>query len=164
MDDNSTGLVRPTCAIVAAFVATNSISARELPALIAAVHQALRNTAEPEAADTTPVKPTPAQIRRSITPDALISFEDGRSHLMLKRHLTARGMTLAEYRTKWGLPKDYPTTAPNYSARRSAMAKAIGLGQKAKIAAPAARTRPGTKGTTSVRLPGARKKSPVRRP
>ena len=35
-----------------------------------------------------------------------------------------------EYRAKWGLPKDYPMIASNYSEARSSMARAIGLGQK----------------------------------
>ncbi|TIW67379.1 MAG: transcriptional regulator, partial [Mesorhizobium sp.] len=35
------------------------------------------------------------------------------------------------YRTKWGLPADYPMVAPNYAASRSELAKSIGLGRKA---------------------------------
>ncbi|MGE3506904.1 MAG: MucR family transcriptional regulator, partial [Alphaproteobacteria bacterium] len=34
-----------------------------------------------------------------------------------------------EYRAKWGLPVDYPIVAPNYAAKRSALAKKIGLGR-----------------------------------
>ena len=49
----------------------------------------------------------------------------------MKRHLTSHGLTPQQYRAKWGLPADYPMTAPNYSATRSAMAKDIGLGQEA---------------------------------
>jgi len=130
MEDNSSSLIILTSGIVGAFVGNNSTAQADLPALIATVHQALRNVDEPEVpppAET--IKLTAAQIRRSITPDALISFEDGRGYKALKRHLTARGMTLAEYKAKWGLAKDYPTTAPNYSAMRSQMAKALGLGQ-----------------------------------
>ena len=48
----------------------------------------------------------------------------------MKRHLTSHGLTPQQYRAKWGLPADYPMTAPNYSATRSAMAKDIGLGRK----------------------------------
>ena len=33
------------------------------------------------------------------------------------------------FKAKWGLPNDYPTTAPAYSEARSQMAKALGLGQ-----------------------------------
>lgn len=39
-------------------------------------------------------------------------------------------MTPDEYRAKWGLAKDYPMVAPNYSAARSALAKSLGLGRK----------------------------------
>ena len=38
-------------------------------------------------------------------------------------------MTPKQYREKWSLPSDYPMVAPNYAARRSALAKQIGLGQ-----------------------------------
>jgi predicted transcriptional regulator len=40
-------------------------------------------------------------------------------------------MTPAEYREKWGLPRDYPMVAPNYAAQRSELAKKSGLGRKA---------------------------------
>lgn len=50
---------------------------------------------------------------------------------MLKRHLkTSYGMSPEDYRTKWGLPPDYPMVAPNYTAVRSGLAKSIGLGRK----------------------------------
>lgn len=49
-------------------------------------------------------------------------------------------MTVADYKSKWGLPKDYPTTAPSYSQARSQMAKSIGLGQVRK-AAPIAKAK-----------------------
>jgi len=130
MEDDSSSLVNLTSAIVGAFVGNNPTPQADLPALIATVHQALRTVDQPQAeAPAEPAKPTAAQIRKSITPDALISFEDGRSYKTLKRHLTIRGMTLADYKAKWGLPKTYPTTAPNYSAIRSQMAKSFGLGQ-----------------------------------
>ncbi len=75
-------------------------------------------------------KPSIAQARKSITPEALISFEDGKPYKTLKRHLSSRGLTVEEYRSKWGLPADYPMVSPNYSASRSAMAISLGLGQK----------------------------------
>jgi predicted transcriptional regulator len=80
---------------------------------------------------------TSGQIRKSITPDGLISFEDGKSYKTLKRHLSVRGMTIADYKSKWGLPKDYPAVAPSYSAHRSQLARSIGLGQAVKAPPPA---------------------------
>ena len=74
----------------------------------------------------------PVSIKKSISASHLISMEDGRPYKSLKRHLTARGLTPAQYREKWSLPFDYPMVAPNYSKARSELAKALGLGQKAK--------------------------------
>ena len=74
-------------------------------------------------------KPTAAQIRKSVTPDHLISFLDGKPYRSLKRHLTSQGMTPAEYRQKFGLPHDYPMVAASYAAARSELAKNLGLGQ-----------------------------------
>jgi predicted transcriptional regulator len=64
---------------------------------------------------------------------------------MLKRHLkTSYNMTPDEYRTKWGLSRDYPMVAPVYAAHRSTLAKKIGLGRKpaAGAAEPAAQRFP----------------------
>jgi predicted transcriptional regulator len=73
-------------------------------------------------------RPTSAQIRKSVQDDGLVSFIDGRSYKTLKRHLTAHDLTPERYRERFGLPIDYPMTAPGYAAQRSALAKAIGLG------------------------------------
>jgi predicted transcriptional regulator len=94
---------------------------------------------QPTGADA-PAKPTPAQVRRSITPDELISFEDGRAYKTLRRHLAVRGLTPEQYRDKWGLPRDYPMTAPTYSQARAAVARAIGLGNRTARAAEEAQT------------------------
>ena len=70
-------------------------------------------------------------IKKSVTPDYIISLEDGRKFKSMKRYLGLRNMTPAEYREKWGLPRDYPMVAPNYAAARSELAKKSGLGRKA---------------------------------
>jgi predicted transcriptional regulator len=50
-------------------------------------------------------------------------------------------MTVEEYRQRYGLPRDYPSTAANYSEQRSALAKSLGLGQqRRKTAARSANT------------------------
>jgi predicted transcriptional regulator len=50
---------------------------------------------------------------------------------MLKRHLlTVHGMTPEEYRTKWGLPDEYPMVAATYAKLRSSLALQSGLGLK----------------------------------
>jgi predicted transcriptional regulator len=59
----------------------------------------------------------------------LICLEDGKHFKSLRRHLAGLCQTPEQYRTKWKLPSDYPMVAPKYAAQRSALAKAIGLGQ-----------------------------------
>lgn len=116
--------------IVCAYVSNNHVQAGELPDLIRAVHAALAQLGQPSQDQEPAVeKPTAAQIRKSVTPDALISFIDGKHYKTLKRHLTRHGLDLAAYRERYGLPADYPTTAANYAAQRSALARSIGLGK-----------------------------------
>ena len=125
-----------TADLVAAFVSNNNVPASELPALITSVHAAitgLGNGAKAEAA--IPEKPTPAQIRKSVTPDGMVSFEDGKTYKTMKRHLTLRGLTPESYRAKYGLPSDYPVVSAAYSAKRSELARSLGLGQLRRKAA-----------------------------
>ena len=123
--------------LVSAYVSNNSVRPGDLPDLIASVHGALVSLNKPAGPTEEQVeKPTPAQIRKSITPDALISFIDGKPYKTLKRHLTGHGLDPHSYRARYGLPADYPTVAANYAAQRSALAKAIGLGQSRRTTAP----------------------------
>ena len=123
--------------IVSAFVSNNSVPVADLPTLISNVHTALQNVAQP-ASMQEEVKPTPAvSVRKSVTPDYLISLEDGKQYKSLKRHLRTQGLTPGEYRAKWGLPQDYPMVAASYTQKRSELAKSMGLGQQRTKAAQA---------------------------
>jgi predicted transcriptional regulator len=115
--------------IISAYVSRNNVPVTELPNLIASVHASLSGLGQPAARPAEDHKVTPAQIRKSVTPDAIISFIDGRPYKSLKRHLTSNGTTPDEYRQKYGLPRDYPMVAASYTARRSELAKSLGLGQ-----------------------------------
>ncbi|MFD0935313.1 MucR family transcriptional regulator [Methylobacterium trifolii] len=122
--------------IVSAYVSNNPVPATELSALIAGVHVALTGlTNKGATVDAGPEKATPAQIKKSMTPEHLVSFEDGKSYKTLRRHLTLRGLTPESYREKWGLPRDYPMTSSKYSAQRSELARTLGLGQQRRKAA-----------------------------
>jgi predicted transcriptional regulator len=123
--------------IVAAYVSNNSVPTAELPTLISGVYSALTSLGRSGASEAPKVeKLTPAQIRKSVTPDALISFIDGKPYKTLKRHLNRHGMTIEEYRERFGLPRDYPSTAASYSEQRSALAKSAGLGQQRRKTTP----------------------------
>jgi predicted transcriptional regulator len=120
--------------IVAAYVKNNSVSPSELPKLLTNVYAALNGLATGHSAPVPVAEPavekaTPAQIRKSIRPDALISFVDGKPYKTLKRHLGTHGLDPHSYRQRYGLPSDYPTVAPSYAAQRSALAKGFGLGR-----------------------------------
>jgi len=135
-----------TATIISAYVANNSVPMTALPEVIASVHAALQKLV-PTAPEPEKVRPEPpVSIKRSITPDYLISMEDGRPYKALKRHLTGRGMTPAQYRQKWNLPADYPMVAPSYAARRSELAKAIGLGRRREGAVAKTKREPGKRG------------------
>ena len=86
--------------IVSAYVSKNNVPPGELPGLIRSVYQSLGSLGKP--AEPEPVKLTPpVPIKRSVTPDHIISLEDGKAYKSLKRHLTTRGLTPAEYAATW---------------------------------------------------------------
>jgi predicted transcriptional regulator len=119
-----------TADLVSAYVRHNSLPRSDLASLIDAVHAALRQVSSGKAEQPEEAPRPPVPIRKSITPDHLISLEDGKPYRSLTRHLAKRGLTPVTYRQKWGLPPTYPMVAPNYSKRRSEVAKALGLGQR----------------------------------
>ena len=137
-DDISSDLPTLTADIVSAYVSNNKVGTTELAALIADVHKALGSVGQPAvAAEPEAPKPDKAAIRKSMSSDFLTSFIDGRKYKSLKRHLSTKGLSPDEYRTRYGLPKDYPMVAPSYSAQRSELARSLGLGRKAAVPAPA---------------------------
>lgn len=137
MSVKNENLIELAADIVAAFVANNNVTTSDLPGVIASVYTSLTKLGgEPEAPPAAPLVPA-VPIRKSVTPDAIICLEDGKSFKSLKRHLSSKyGLTPEQYRTKWGLPADYPMVAPAYAEARSALAKSMGLGQQRRKTAP----------------------------
>lgn len=122
-----------TTGIVTAYLSRNHVPVTEIRSLLVSVHSVVASLDQgAEANAPTPEKLTASQIRRSIKPDALISFIDGKPYKTLKRHLTKHGLTMEQYRDRFGLPWDYPSTAANYSAARAVLAKQMGLGRKVR--------------------------------
>ncbi|GJD46730.1 Transcriptional regulatory protein ros [Methylobacterium cerastii] len=117
--------------ILTAYIARNPVPATSLPDLIRTVHGSITDLATSPKPVLT--KPTDAEIRKSISPDAIISFEDGKPYKALRRHLTQRGLSPEAYRAKWGLPVNYPFVAPSYSARRSLISRTIGQNQRLRF-------------------------------
>jgi len=121
--------------VAAAYFESTSTRPDDIGDVIQAVSASLQDVgrigAPEEPSGDQPSVRSKAEVRKSIRPEALVSFEDGRSYKTLKRHLTGRGLTPAQYREKHGLPADYPMSAPAYSQARSEAAKERGFGRKA---------------------------------
>ena len=118
--------------IVTAYLSKNTLPPEEVPALIRSVHATMGGIAGVEPVIREAREPA-VSIKKSVKPDYIVCLEDGKKLKMLKRYLRARyNMSPDEYRTKWGLPGDYPMTAPNYAAKRSEFAKKFGLGKPGK--------------------------------
>ena len=149
-------LINLTADIVSAHVANNSVAVGDVANLIGQVHTALAALGAP-AVETPQEKVPVVSIRASIKPEYLVCMECGAKQKTLKRHLqTAHGMAPDQYRKDYGLPNDYPMVAPEYSERRSGMAKARGFGRKKGEKPPAAAP---AEATQAAR--GRRKKAPA---
>ena len=112
-----------------------------LGALIADVHKALVRAPAAAAVPEQKHLVAAVAIKKSVTPDYIISLEDGQRFKSLKRHLrTQYDMSPEEYRAKSGRPRDYPMVASNYAKARSELAKSMGLGRKPVSAAATKKT------------------------
>lgn len=130
--DHGMQLSEMTVQIVSAYVGSNSISWHDLPTLIKSVHSGLLALGDSEGMVEAGQKKPAVPVRKSVFQDHIICLEDGKSFKSLKRHLQSHyGLTPEQYRQKWGLPDDYPMVAPDYTQKRSMLAKKMGLGRKA---------------------------------
>jgi predicted transcriptional regulator len=117
-------------AIMAAYVRRNRLDPSALPEVIASVSRTLADLGKPETSPPARRDRPAVSVRRSVTDDAVICLDCGWKGKVLRRHLmSAHGLTVDDYRSRWKLPTDYPMVAKNYSARRSDLAKSLGLGR-----------------------------------
>jgi predicted transcriptional regulator len=121
--------------ILSSYLSNNTVAAADLPSVIDSVKRAFGGSGE--AVSTTPpdsVTQTwqPAvPVKKSVTPEAVICLCCGQRFKTLRRHLqTTHQLSPREYRATFGLKSDYPIVAPNYAAKRSDLAKSLGLGRK----------------------------------
>ena len=105
--DYTSNFTELTGEIVAAYVSNNPVPVAELPKLIHAVHGALSGLASGGAsaasASAAAVEtPTAAQIRKSVRPDGIVSFIDGKTYKTLKRHLNVPPRLASDVRPDLG--------------------------------------------------------------
>ena len=128
--------------ILSSYLSNNSVSPADLTAVIETVKRSFGGGGEavPVASGEAEGKKwEPAvSVKKSVTPDAVVCLCCGTKFKALKRHLaTEHNLTPAEYRAAFNLKSDHPLVAPNYAAKRSELAKSLGLGRKAGMKAPA---------------------------
>lgn len=124
-----------TADIVSAFVGHNHVPVEMLKTVMKDVH---RTMAALEVSVTPELKPDPAPLERkpavsikaSVKDSHMVSQEIGKPYKSLSMHLKSLGMTPGQYRSKWGLPLDYPMVASAQSKKRSDIAKQMGLGRR----------------------------------
>ena len=122
-----------TTSIVSAYVRQNPVAADGLLAMIGIIHRTLTELGDPDGVHGVTDKAPAVPIKNSIKPDYIVCLEDGKRLKMLKRYIRSRfKLTPDEYRKKWGLARDYPMVAPDYSQTRSKLAKEAGLGRVGK--------------------------------
>jgi predicted transcriptional regulator len=121
-----------TCAkIAAAHFSNSAVPLDEVAEVISQIYQSVAKAAAGGSSNG-PKEPA-VPIAKSVMADRIVCLEDGAKLKTLKPHLrVSHGLNIAEYRTRWHLPADYPAVAPNYAKRRSAIAKQIGLGKAAR--------------------------------
>jgi len=118
------------CKVSSAYVTNNSVTATDLPRLIAGVHGVFYELANAAVSEEVPTQNPAVSIRKSVTLDFLICLECGQKLKALKRHLVRHDLSPAGYRAKWQLPLGYPMVAANYTATRSRIARDLGLGRR----------------------------------
>ena len=116
-----------TARIVSVFVGNNAVRAVQVPTLITEVHRTLATVGETPRGS---AKAEPAvEVRKSVFADHLVCLACGASFKTLKWHIMSEHeLTPEQYRSKFGLPRDYPMVSPAYSKVRSAISKTVGLG------------------------------------
>jgi len=133
-DADQSNLTTLTVDLLSAYVANNNVEHSAIPDLIKSTHAALKviDSPEPPAPEEPEYKPAVSARQSLKSPDKIISLIDGKPYQTLKRHLKGHNLTPAEYRARYGLPKDYPMVAPAYSEARREIAKKLGLGNRGK--------------------------------
>ena len=127
-----------TVQLLSAYVANNSVAADDLAGLIQTTRAALAGPQEADAAPSPEYVPAVSTRKSQSSRDHLLSLIDGKPYKTLKRHLASHGLTPAEYRERYNLPKDYPMVAPAYSEMRREVSVRLGLGRRPSAPATAA--------------------------
>lgn len=131
--------MRSAADVTRTFIKANpAVTPEETVDFLLGIYGTLNSLRGPDApeADPAPVAAAPRTyvpalpIEKSISADrkTIYCLVDGKPLKMLKRYLKRFDMTPESYRAAFGLPADYPMSAPAYSEAKREEAKLVGLG------------------------------------
>ena len=160
--ENPADLTALTVELLSAYLANNTVGSGDLPRLIRETRLALsEDTASDPVVEEEQTFTPAVSVRKSQASSAhLISLIDGKPYKTLKRHLAANGLTPETYRERYKLPANYPMVAPDFAAKRRAIAEQIGLGNRPKAAAAADNEKPVAAPTAGVSAEPAAESKP----
>ena len=125
-------LLEMAAEIVAAHASTTNMSKEELVAELSEVYHALNALEKGETVAAEEPADAPAVSRKkAFGKDKIYCMICGKGMKTLSRHLkTSHGMTAAEYRKQFDIPRSQSLAAKSYSETRRQMAIDRGLGEK----------------------------------
>lgn len=131
--------------ILSSYLSNNTVAPADLPSVIESVKKAFSGatgtTSAPVSEGESKIWEPAVSVKKSVTPEAVTCLVCGEKFKSLKRHLqAAHQLSPREYREAFKLKNDYPIVAPAYAARRSDLAKSLGLGRKAGLKTAAKKT------------------------
>ena len=131
--EQDTTLIELAAGIVESYVSNNQMQPDQVPVFLANIHAGLL-ALHSGAAEATATRPEPpVKPQNSVRKNDVVCLECGQTFKTLKRHLrTDHDMDDRDYKARWDLPANLSLVAKDYSAKRSQMAKKLGLGKKAK--------------------------------
>ncbi|MBF7013673.1 MucR family transcriptional regulator [Novosphingobium resinovorum] len=134
--EKTTDIAALTVQLLSAYLANNTVASEDLSGLIRSTKAALTDDAAVEPVTEEAPTYTPAvSVRKSqASSEHLLSLIDGKPYKTLKRHLASHGLTPEAYRERYNLPASYPMVAPDFTAKRRAIAEKIGLGSRKQAA------------------------------
>lgn len=121
-----------TSNIVCAYLKNNTVKIDDLKTIINKIYSEISYLYDAPVITKNTMRLEPAvPIEESVHKDYLVCLEDGKRLKMLKRYLRSTyGMSVAQYKERWGLPYNYPMVCESYSQEREKIAKKTKLGHK----------------------------------
>ena len=120
--------IKQALEIVKAQAGFRTMSEEEISSMIRTLSSAIRHLMSGEGV--VPQSP-PDGVGRQITEKAISCLECGKSFkLLTRRHLLSHGMSVEEYREKWGYAKDIPLVCKGLQRERRRKMKDMKLWEK----------------------------------